>query len=57
MITLMIMRHAQQKAVHPLVAAFVAGEQVTEVSLENPALNYTELVDLIFRSEKVICWW
>jgi hypothetical protein len=52
-----ILRSEPDPLVRRLIQAMSAGNEGREVALHREPVDYEKLVQLIFRSDRVICWW
>ncbi len=57
MTLLNIFRSEPDERVRRLVQDMSRGKSVREVALYRGPVDYAKLVEDIFRSDKVICWW
>ncbi len=57
MTLLHIFRSEPDELVRRFVQGMSAGKRVREVALYRGPVDYAQLLEAIFQSDKVICWW
>jgi hypothetical protein len=52
-----VLKSEPDKTIKTLMGSFAEGGEVQEFEMYKGDVDYDKLIELVFDSDKVICWW
>ena len=52
-----VLKSVPDETVNMLKSAFAQSDEVQQFEMYKGDVDYDKLIDLVFESDKVICWW